>query len=132
MKIEIELFGQIPSKKNRYLAVIKKSGKAGLVKDRKMRSKYDYLVEQVPVEYFDLKLKHPTITMQRYATADGFRQDRDGIATTIFDEILVRLGIIIDDNDLHNNGLWIFKPTQLSDAPRLCISLETPENHVIN
>ncbi len=132
MIIEIDLFGQIPSKKNRYLAVIKKkTGKAGLVKDRKMRAKYDYLVEQVPTEYFDLQLKHPTITFQRYATADGFCQDRDGIATTIFDEILVRLGIIIDDSDIHNNGLWIFKPTQLSDAPRLRITLESQE-HVLN
>lgn len=128
MKLVIELFGEVPSKKNQYRAVVKKSGKAGLVKDRKMRAKYDYLVEQVPVEFRDLNLKHPRITIQRFCPLVNFSQDRDGIFTTILDEILVRLGIIEDDSDIYNNGQWVIESTKVADAAKLVITLETSEN----
>lgn len=136
MKIEIELFGLVGAKKNKYRAVVRKTGKhkgkAALVKDHKLRERFDYLVEQVPHEYWDLHLQHPKITMQRFCPIEGFNSDRDGCLTSILDEILVRLGIITNDDDLHNNGLWIIHPTQLSEETKLIITLEAEEPYAVN
>ncbi len=131
MRIELELFGNIPSKKNRYRAVIGKSGnkkgKAQIVRDRKLNAKLDYLVQQVDRSHWDLNLLHPTITMQRFCPVENFNQDRDGILVCLIDEVLVRTGILVDDNDLYNNGAWHILPTQIADAQKVVLILETNE-----
>lgn len=124
MRIELTLYGETPSTKNRYRAAVNKKGKAYLAKDRKLSGKLNYLIQQIPVEYFDLKLRHPRITMQRFCPAALFSQDRDGIFTGLLD-LLVRTGVLEDDCDLHNNGEWRILPTQESVGPRVEIMLET-------
>ncbi len=127
MRIELEFFGAQVSKKNRYRAVVNsKSGKAQLVKDRKLNAKLDYLVRQIPVEYFDLKLESPTITFQRYCPEVDLRQDRDNIFQSLLD-LLVRVQTLRDDSDLYNNGAWHILPTQIADAQKVVLILETNE-----
>lgn len=126
MRIELEFFGTIVTKKNNYRAVIKKTGKAGLVKDRKLSEKLDYIVKQIPTEYFDLRLTNPAITMQRYCPPLGLMQDRDGILTTLLD-LLVRVGLLSDDSDLCNNGEWRIMPTMLANEYKTVLTLETKD-----
>ncbi len=131
MRIVLELYGPIASKKNRYRAVIGKSGnkkgKAQIVRDRKLNAKLEYLVQQVPRDAWDLRLLHPTITMQRFCPAESFNQDRDNILVALMDEVLVRTGIIHDDSDLYNNGDWHILKTQIADIHKVVLILETEE-----
>ncbi len=131
MRIELTLYGPIPSKKNQYRAIVrttgKHKGKAALVKDRKLSSKLNYLVEQIDPEAWDLKLTHPRITFRRACPAENMNQDRDGMLTTLLD-LLVRLGIIADDSDLFNNGRWVIEPTIVSSELRVDLTLETDDD----
>src|SRR6266568_4422907 len=116
MRIELEIYGNIPTVKDSYLPVMRK-GKPALTKDRKLTAKLNYILEQIPREVWDTKLKHPTITMQRYAPEQNQRRDRDGMLTTLLD-LLVRAGVLEDDSDLYNNGAWHILPTQIADAQK--------------
>lgn len=108
---------------------------AKLVKDRRLNGKLDYLVEQIPREYWDLRLLHPRITWQRFAPSADLSpekqttslSDRSGAWVTV-EDLLVRLGILVDDSDLFNNGEWTFKPTLTSNEHRTVIVLETNDN----
>ncbi len=123
MRIELEIYGNIPTVKDSYLPVMRK-GKPALTKDRKLTAKLNYILEQIPREVWDTKLKHPTITMQRYAPEQNQRRDRDGMLTTLLD-LLVRAGVLEDDSDLYNNGAWHILPTQIADAQKVVLILET-------
>ncbi len=126
MRIVLDFYGETPSVKNRYRAIVNKKGKAQIVKDRKLSGKLNYLIDQIDRSLWDLKLVHPKITMQRFCPLANFNQDRDGVWTGVQD-LLVRVGLLAQDDDLHNNGLWTFLPTQVADAMRLEIILETEE-----
>jgi len=127
MRIELELYGKIPTVKDSYLPVMRK-GKPALTKDRKLTAKLNYILEQIPREYWDLRLKHPEIIMQRFAPPENQRRDRDGMLTTILD-LLVRAGILVDDSDLYNNGDWHILKTQIIEGTpqKVLLILETAE-----
>ncbi len=143
MKIELEFFGPIPTVKDSYRAVVRKRktpkpGKpdqiAQVVKDRKLNAKLDYLIEQIPREFWDLGLIHPNITMQRYAPAEYLEtdsgksmSDRDGAFSTALD-LFVRIGLLRgSDADPVNNGRWIIEPTKISAQMRFQFILESSE-----
>ncbi len=125
MRIVLELFGNIPTVKDSYLPVMRK-GKPALTKDRKLTAKLNYILEQIPREFWDLRLKDPEIVMQRFAPPGNQRRDRDGILTTLLD-LLVRAGILEDDSDLYNNGDWHILKTQIAEAQKVVLILETEE-----
>ncbi len=126
MRIELTFYGRVPSKKNQYRAVVRKTGKAALVKDRKLTGKLNYLVEQIDRELWDLGLTHPAITFQKYCPVEEMNQDRDGQITCLLD-LLVRTGLLVDDSDLQNNGRWVIEPTIVSPEMRIDLTLETTE-----
>lgn len=153
MRIELEIFGPIPTVKDSYRAIVTKRKPtiksaaadsksanskedlvAKLVKDRRLNAKLNYIIEQIPPEVFDSGLLHPRITMQRFAPPEYFvaeqgrsLSDRDGCFSTLLD-LFVRTGILRgSDSDRVNNGEWIIKPTIRSIAHRVLIILETDD-----
>lgn len=101
------------SKKNKYRAIQKRrKGTVGdsasdfyakPVKDRKLSKKLMYLTEQVPKEYWGVRVLHPAITFRRFILAAEAGSDRTGIWQTL-EDILVYCQIIQDDSDIFNNG----------------------------
>ncbi len=125
MRIVLEFYGNIPSVKDRYLPVMRK-GKPALTKDHKLRAQLDYILQQISREWWDLRLRDPTIVMQRFAPKKNKRRDRDQILVTLLD-LLVKAGVLIDDSDLYNNGDWHILKTQIAEAQKVVLTLETEE-----
>ncbi len=124
MRVELTFYGPLVSKKNSYRAVVrKKTGKAALVKDRKLTGKLNYLAQQIPVELWDLGMLNPSITMTRTGDHKG---DRDGAFTTLLD-LLVRTGVLVDDSDVYNNGHWEIYPTEPGVGLKTVLVLRTSE-----
>jgi hypothetical protein len=139
-KIVLEFFGEVPNVKDSYRATIRKRKKpipgkpdvvAGIVKDRKLNAKLNYLIEQIPQELWDVRLLHPKITFERFCPMEylttGKGQslpDRSGSFVTL-EDLLVRTKIIEDDGDLYNNGPWVIWPTRPSDCHKIVLTLET-------
>jgi len=109
LKAYIELKGKVPSKKNRYVPVVR-GGHARMIKDKKLQGELDLLTLQIPLYYRTLKLQHPHIVMQFYIDkTNGTRRDRDNMAQANLD-ILVSAGVLYDDRINRNNGFLLIPP----------------------
>lgn len=120
--IELELFGKIPSKKNRYQRNPRRNRP---FKDRELARAIDDLVLQIPPVYRNLRLEHPDITVQ--FGFDNFRQDRDNALTTLLD-VLVVAGVLADDSTSRCNGTITLLPAVRSEVPFSRVVLRLPES----
>lgn len=104
----LELYGEIPSKKNSYK---KRSGRGrGMFKDRDLQSKLDYLTLQIPAEARGLELVHPDMRIQ-FIVPDR-RRDRDNLVTALLD-VLVVAGVLKNDNIASFNGRLVIEPAEV-------------------
>lgn len=119
--IRIELFGQIPNKKDYLVATInKKTWRQSRFYRKDVRDMIDRLTLQVPAEYRDLKLRHPDIFLE--CTVPKATGDKDGWLTTVLD-VLKTTGVIVDDNIEHCNGRIEIAPAKVSDHWRAVVTL---------
>jgi len=115
---EIHLFGDIPSKKNRYSPT-----KGGMHKGKELKEELDALEEQIPGDMRDLCLQHPDIVVE-FAVKNR-RKDRDGMLATLLD-VLVACKVITDDSINSCNGTVLILPaklieTHMSDYARIWV-----------
>jgi Holliday junction resolvase RusA-like endonuclease len=109
LKAHITLKGISPSKKNRYLPIIR-GGHATMIKDKKLQGELDLLELQIPLYSRTLKLQHPHIVMQFYVDkTNGTSRDRDNMAQMTMD-LLVHAGVLYDDRIKRNNGFFLMPP----------------------
>lgn len=120
--IELELFGKIPSKKNRYQ---RNPNRNRPFKDRELARAIDDLLLQIPPVYRNLRLEHPDIAVQ--FGFDNFRQDRDNALTTLLD-VLVVAGVLADDSTSRCNGTITVLPAVKAAVPfaRVVLRLREP------
>jgi hypothetical protein len=116
--IIIELFGQIPSKKNRYTP--RKDGK-GMFKNSNLQTELDRLAMQIPGWARDFNLVSPDIQFQFYVR--NGRSDRDSAVTTILD-LLVEYGVLKNDTIASCNGTMTTHPAILADEWRTVVTLK--------
>jgi Holliday junction resolvase RusA-like endonuclease len=113
---EIILYGTAVSKKNSY-----RPHAGGMHKDKQLQAELDNLEMQVPGPCRDLRLEHPEIDF--YIKTRSARRDRDNIVTTLLD-VLVRCGVLVDDNVSHSNGRMTIHPAEVceEDSVRIVIT----------
>lgn len=114
----IELSFDCISKKNSYQQT--KSGRR--FKPKRVVDGELIALSQIPAELVDLKLKHPRIEFQAFIPKKSWSLDIDGVFTTILD-ILVKAGILAQDNIRNCNGGISILPVQDSARKRFVIKL---------
>lgn len=107
--VRLTLWGDIPSKKNRYLP---RHGR--MIKISSVSRIIDELAVQVPGWLRGKKLTHPDVSVTFTVPKSSTRRDRDGMLTTILD-VLVDLGVIKDDCIASFNGKLTVYPAIISD-----------------
>lgn len=120
--IEIIFRGHIPSKKNSYSP---RKDKPGFFKNSKLQTQLDRLALQIPGEYRDLKLESPDLHF--YFTYEKANWDTDNAMTTLLD-LLVRYGVLKNDNIKSLNGLKVIHPAKrwYFDGCRIVIFPKNP------
>src|SRR5207249_3091312 len=119
-QIEILLRGKVPSKKNAYTP---RRDRPGMFKSSKLQTELNRLAVQVPGYCRDLQLENPTLEF--FFTYVKANSDRDGAVTTCMD-ILVSMGVLVNDNTKRCNGLITIHPSVKGDCDGVKIIL-TPK-----
>ena len=102
----IRFTGPFPSKKNKLFR--RSNGRLGV--DRKTQDQIDALVWQARSQWAALPVGHPGMCWRFGIRNRG--QDRDNIKTTLLD-VLVKAGVLVDDNFMHLNDWEITEPATL-------------------
>ena len=122
MRYEIVLLGEVVSSKNEKMAVLRKrksdtakgavgSHYAGIALKPKAKLSMDRIAMQIPGELRDLKLEHPRIDMFFIVGREDV--DVDNIFSTVLD-LLVKYGVLVDDNVRHCNGVKKLWPAEFN------------------
>ena len=114
---EIVLYGAPFSKKNRYMP---RKDKPGFFKGSRLEDQINRMSLQITGEMRDLKLRHPDVTVEMHSPHGRF--DRDNFLTALLD-ILVNMGVIVDDNVSNFNGTMTVLPCVSEDEPYVRIVL---------
>lgn len=118
MTWELQLWGEVPSKKNAYTP---RANGRGMFKSAALDAKINYLLLQIPPELRGLKLLHPNITFS--FTVPDRRRDRDNMAQCLLDA-MVQAGVLANDNIASCNGRIVIEPAQIGDQFHTRITLE--------
>ena len=121
MKYEITILGELPSHKNEKVATRRKRKKdtakgvagttyMGIRTKSAVKDAMDRAGLQIPGELRDLKLRHPDIEM--FCVVGREDVDTDNIFSTVLD-ILVKYGVLADDNCRHCNGTKTSHPAKI-------------------
>lgn len=111
---KIVLKGKVPTKKNELRPRKTNAGKITYYRDEETTSLINALTFQIPQELRDLKLKHPLMSFKFDVPKRSDAADRDGKYTTILD-ILVKTGVLIDDNIRNCNGVHEIMESEITD-----------------
>lgn len=125
--IVIEIRGRVPASKNRYTP--RKGGK-GFFKNTALQTELDRIALQIPGWARSLKLESPEIHIHfRYTTANWDRTN----AYQSLEDLLVKYGVLANDNLKRANGLVSIHPAEKSDSDGVTVVLipqvAAPEFH---